>query len=89
MTSSMHAISATPSISARSRQASHAQGLGSLLRSWWDAYWAHRAQRATVLMLRSLDAHTLHDIGLDRSEIESVVYGRRGDRRLGYEHNWR
>ena len=40
-----------------------------------------RAQRATVLMLRSLDGRTLKDIGIDRSEIESVVYGRPDDRR--------
>ena len=47
----------------------------------WATYWSGRAQRATVLMLQSLDGRTLKDIGIDRSEIESVVYGRPDDRR--------
>jgi len=85
MMSNTYAISATPSISARSES----QGLGRVLKSWWDGYWRRRAQRATVFMLRSLDDHSLHDIGVDRSEIESVVYGKPGDRRLRYERNWR
>ena len=32
-----------------------------------------RRRRATVLTLQSLDAHTLRDLGLDRSEIPSAV----------------
>jgi uncharacterized protein YjiS (DUF1127 family) len=47
----------------------------------WAAYWNGRAQRATVLVLQSLDSGTLKDIGIDRSEIGSVVYGRPDDRR--------
>lgn len=47
----------------------------------WATYWSGRAQRATVLMLQSLDGRTLKDIGVDRSEIKSVVYGRPDDRR--------
>jgi uncharacterized protein YjiS (DUF1127 family) len=85
MMSNTHAICATPSISARSES----QGRGGSLKSWWDGYWRRRAQRATVFMLRSLDDHSLHDIGVDRSEIESVVYGKPGDRRLRYQGNWR
>jgi uncharacterized protein YjiS (DUF1127 family) len=79
MMSNTHAISATPST----------QGLGSFLKTRWDGYWRRRAQRATVFMLRSLDDHSLHDIGVDRSEIESVVYGKPGDRRLRYGRNLR
>ena len=32
-----------------------------------------RRRRATVLTLQSLDAHTLRDLGFDRSEIPSAV----------------
>jgi uncharacterized protein YjiS (DUF1127 family) len=38
----------------------------------WQSYWLRRRQRATVRMLRELDQRTLDDIGLNRSEIESV-----------------
>ena len=46
----------------------------SLAQRAWRTYWAHKAQQTTVLILRSLDDRTLKDIGMDRSEIESVVY---------------
>ena len=47
----------------------------------WVAYWSGRARRAAVLVLHSLDGRTLKDIGIDRSEIESVIYGQPDDRR--------
>jgi uncharacterized protein YjiS (DUF1127 family) len=40
----------------------------------WEAYLLRRMQRASVQMLRGLDDAALKDIGIDRSEIESVVY---------------
>ena len=83
MISNSHAISSASSTSAR-----HDKHAGSLLKSWWDAYWTMRARRTTVMMLRSLDDRSLHDIGVDRSEIESVVYGKPRDRTLHYERNW-
>lgn len=46
----------------------------SLAQRAWSAYWARKAERATLLILRSLDDRTLKDIGLDRSEIDSVVH---------------
>jgi uncharacterized protein YjiS (DUF1127 family) len=46
----------------------------------WEDYWTRRAKRATVDLLRGLDDRVLHDIGIDRSEIESVVYGKGADR---------
>ena len=46
----------------------------------WVGYWTHRAERATVFALHALDDRTLKDIGMDRSEIESVVYARARDR---------
>jgi uncharacterized protein YjiS (DUF1127 family) len=57
-----------------------AEGAASL----WQAYLGRRAKRATVNILRSLDARTLKDIGIDPSEIESVVYGRPHDRLRRY-----
>lgn len=57
-----------------------AQRLTQRLWSRWEAYWTRRAKRATVALLRGLDDRVLHDIGIDRSEIESVVYNRSCDR---------
>ena len=54
------------------------------LKHWWTAFWLRRAQRATVAMLRSLDDRSLNDIGISRSEIESVVYAKQNERRVQY-----
>ena len=71
---------ATPTLATRA---------ASTARRAWRTYWDWRARRATVEILRSLDSRTLHDIGLSRGEIESVVHGKRGDRRLCYDESWR
>jgi uncharacterized protein YjiS (DUF1127 family) len=47
----------------------------SLTRRAWSRYWTRRAACATVAILHALDDRALKDIGLGRSEIESVVYG--------------
>jgi uncharacterized protein YjiS (DUF1127 family) len=60
-----------------------------IARRAWHVYWDRRARQATVEILRSLDSRTLRDIGLSRSEIESAVYGRCGERRRRYEEGWR
>ncbi len=54
-------------------------------KSAWCAYWDRRARQATVALLQSLDAPTLRDIGINRSEIESVVYGPPLNRRQQYQ----
>lgn len=54
----------------------------------WQSYWDWQARRATVEILRALDSRTLRDIGLSRGEIESVVFGRCGDRRRHYDTTW-
>lgn len=41
----------------------------------WERFWIWKAARATVYILHSLDDRTLKDLGMDRTEIESVVYG--------------
>ena len=81
MTTCTHALS-HPAAGAASHKAEE-RPIG-LLRSWWNAYWEHRSKRAAVVMLNALDDRNLRDIGLSRSEIESVVYGRH-DRRVRYE----
>jgi uncharacterized protein YjiS (DUF1127 family) len=61
----------------------------SLVRTAWRAYWDWSARRTTVMILRSLDRRTLHDIGINPSEIESLVNGcRDGDRRRRYDAAW-
>ena len=45
-------------------------------RKWWRAYALWRERKAAVRELHALDDRTLRDIGVNRSEIEWVVYGR-------------
>jgi uncharacterized protein YjiS (DUF1127 family) len=59
------------------------------IRRAWRAYWDWRARKATILILSSLDRRTLHDIGINQSEIESLVNGcGDGDRRRRYDAAW-
>ena len=57
-------------------QASGLHRLGAVAAKAWNGYWDYRANRAAVVLLQSMDGQALHDIGINRSEIESVVYGR-------------
>jgi len=57
-------------------QSSGLHRLGAVVTKAWNGYWEYRANRAAIAMLQSMDGQALHDIGINRSEIESVVYGR-------------
>jgi uncharacterized protein YjiS (DUF1127 family) len=62
--------------------------VAAVARRAWQAYWDWRARQATIEILRALDSRTLRDIGLSRSEIESVVRERHGERRPCYDESW-
>jgi uncharacterized protein YjiS (DUF1127 family) len=52
----------------------------------WEFASIRRARNSTIAVLRALDDRTLKDIGIDRSEIESVVHAadeERKERRVG------
>jgi uncharacterized protein YjiS (DUF1127 family) len=57
--------------------------MADMTRHAWTLYWTRRAERAAIAVLYALDDRALKDIGLDRSEIESVVVGAApGERRI-------
>lgn len=66
------------------RQRNYLRLIATFFQSAWRQYWMRRAQRATVLILQSLDDRTLRDIGISPTEIESCVYGEVPDRRRPY-----
>jgi uncharacterized protein YjiS (DUF1127 family) len=51
---------------------------------WWAAVRQRRRDRLTRRILESLDDRTLRDIGIDRSEISSLVATRARERRWPY-----
>jgi uncharacterized protein YjiS (DUF1127 family) len=71
----------TEIVQASEMESSRLHKAGGLVRSAWQAFWERRANRAAVVMLQSMDSQALHDMGVNRSEIESMVYGARRDRR--------
>jgi uncharacterized protein YjiS (DUF1127 family) len=54
---------------------------------WWRTYTVWRNRQLAVNALRKLDDHMLRDIGIDRSEIESVVYTGARDRKITFRHS--
>jgi len=47
----------------------------STARKWWRSYTLWRERKAAVRELHALDDRTLRDIGVNRCEIDWVVYG--------------
>jgi uncharacterized protein YjiS (DUF1127 family) len=73
-------------VGVRTEHGQIAYRLRNAARQAWAAYWTWRAQHATATILHALDDRTLKDIGIDRSEIESVVHAadeERKERRVG------
>jgi uncharacterized protein YjiS (DUF1127 family) len=58
--------------------------LSAAARTLWHSYRRKRRVRATVHALQGLDDRILKDIGLHRSEIESLARTGCADRRLRY-----
>ena len=50
-------------------------------------YREHRGRRRAIAELRSVDPRTLKDIGIDRTEFTSIVYGDPRGRRRRYAGN--
>jgi uncharacterized protein YjiS (DUF1127 family) len=74
--------------SSASTEQANGHGPLQLAKGLWHAYWEQRAQRASIYLLRSLDDRTLSDIGMARSEIESVVHDTSGQRLRTYDPKW-
>jgi uncharacterized protein YjiS (DUF1127 family) len=50
-------------------------------------YLDHRKKRRALAELRSVDSRTLKDMGIDRSELTSIVYGPPNGRRRNCTEN--
>lgn len=74
------AAQVAPSTPIRISTAPTSRGLFSWMKAVVQGYRRSMERRASVATLRSLDDHLLKDIGIDRSEITSMVYGRNIDR---------
>jgi len=79
MTLNTHALTASAGAAAIGHR------VGEIGKGLWQAYWRRRSERATIALLHSLQDNVLHDIGIDRSEIESVVRTRAKGRLQRYE----
>jgi uncharacterized protein YjiS (DUF1127 family) len=59
------------------------------IRRMWRAYCDRQARRATAVIMHALDDRTLADIGLRRTEIESLLADDSDSHRRRYDPDWR
>jgi uncharacterized protein YjiS (DUF1127 family) len=57
-----------------------------MVSSLWAGLRRRHRERLTQKVLEGLDDRTLHDIGIERSEITSIARSRTADRRVKYVH---
>jgi uncharacterized protein YjiS (DUF1127 family) len=60
-------------------------GVASTLSLLWVKVRRRYRQRLTRKALEALDDRTLHDIGIERSEITSIVTTRAAEHRINYD----
>jgi uncharacterized protein YjiS (DUF1127 family) len=77
------ATSFKPGPTSRSLSADLLVGVAAAILRVWRAYKAYRTFRIAKAQLMALDARMLMDIGIDRSEIGSVLLNRAHERRKG------
>jgi uncharacterized protein YjiS (DUF1127 family) len=65
----------------RTAESSRIGRLTAHLQAGWQRFLLRRRLKATMHTLQALDERTLSDIGIDRSEIESLVNSRAAGRR--------
>ena len=58
-----------------------------IIKPFLTRYLEHRRKRRALAELRSVDPRTLKDMGIDRSEVTSIVYGSPEGRRRGCAEN--
>ena len=62
--------------------------VGRIFSIWWRSYRVWRNQQLAVAALRRLDNRMLKDLGIDRSEITSVVRTGGRDRHPKFRGQW-
>lgn len=63
----------------------HAGNFLRALAAWRRRMRENSLKRRNLRLMRDLNNHVLRDIGLDRSELASVVYNSRSERRRCYD----
>ena len=63
--------------------------IAAVVQRWWRAYRDRRDRRSTLAILAGLSDVALKDIGVTRSELESLVNDPGEDRPRSYDRHWR